>query len=504
MKRRLVIFVSYIKSTPREQMSFGFSSLDDMVDGDNAVRAIDAIVETLDKTKLDFVHATLAATGRPPHNPISLFKLYIYCYFEKIRSSRMIEKECTRNIEVMWLMEGIVPDHKCISEFRRQNKDAIKTAFSEFIEICDALGLIGKKMAAIDGSKFRANNARKKNITIRKIDKKLEHFRKMLDEYNRELEENDDKIITATEKINELNNIKETMQNQGRSEVSLTDPDSRLMIQANAGYEVSYNAQNAVDSKHDLVVATDVVNTPADQKQLYQMADKAANIMGVTKQNPLTLLADKGYFEGENIQKCEEDKRFNAIVARPDEKGNDGYQKSRFRYDEANDQYVCPAGEILYRKGKTKQEYSNRRACMKCQYREMCTKRENGRIVSRTEYEEAFEAATQRFSENKELYKQRQMIVEHPFGTVKRTLGFTYFLTRGMENVQTENRLHMLTYNIKRVLNIFSIPDLLRLLKEMRAEKQGETLYFSLFFGYSSAICRKLAKQRRELAILAS
>ena len=141
--------MTYIEGTPRGQMNLGYSSLDDMVDGDNAVRAIDAIVEMLDKTKLDFIHTALSSTGRPPHNPVRLFKLYIYCYFEKIRSSRMMEKECTRNIEVMWLMEGIVPDHKCICEFRRQNKEAIKTAFSEFIEICDALGLVGKKMIAM-------------------------------------------------------------------------------------------------------------------------------------------------------------------------------------------------------------------------------------------------------------------------------------------------------------------------------------------------------------------
>ena len=185
---------AYIKGTNRAQMSFGFASLDDMVDEDNSVRAIDAVVDMLDMTKHKFAYSTPAGTGRPPHDPVRMFKLYCYCYFEKIRSSRKIEKECTRNIEVMWLMEGIVPDHKCIAEFRRNNKEAIKGAFGEFVGICDELGLLGKELGGIDGSKFRASNGRKKNITVGKANKKLEYYRQKLDEYLRELDENDEKI----------------------------------------------------------------------------------------------------------------------------------------------------------------------------------------------------------------------------------------------------------------------------------------------------------------------
>jgi len=495
---------AYIKGIDRNQISLGFGSLDDMIDGDNKVRAIDAIIDTMDMTKHEFVNSIPSATGRPPHNPASMFKLYTYSYFEKIRSSRNIEKECTRNIEVMWLMEQVVPDHKCIAEFRRNNKKAIKSAFGEFMEICDELGLLGKSLAAIDGSKFRANNARKKNITVGKAEKKLEYFQKRLEEYMNELDENDEKVERTKVKIEELESLITSMKEQGINEISLTDPDSRLMGTANMGYEVSYNVQTSVDSKYDLIVVTDVLTAAADQGQLYNMAKQTADVFGSTKDNPLTAVADKGYFEGESLKNCEEDERINAIVARPDERGNEGYQKSKFIYNEEKDQYTCPHGEILYRKGTKKQDYSNKRACISCKFREQCTKRENGRIISRSEYEEVFEAATARFNENKELYKQRQMIVEHPFGTIKRTLGFTYFLTRGIENVRTENYLHVMTYNLKRVLNIYSTPELLRKLAEIRAKRQRRSLCFYIISPFLPLILQKSRKYTARTEILAA
>lgn len=494
--------VSYIKGENRCQMSFGYNSLDCMIDENNCVRAIDAIVDMLDKTKLSFIHTKTKDVGRPPHDPVKMFKLYVYSYFEKIRSSRKIEKECTRNIELMWLMEGIVPDHKCICNFRRDNKEAIETAFSEFVEICDALGILGKSMVAIDGSKFRANNARKKNITIKKAKKKIEHFKKMLEEYNNELDKNDEKILNAMRKIDENQSLIGKMESEGINEISLTDPDSRLMGLANSGYEVGFNVQNAVDSENHIIVATDVVTTPADQGQLYTMAEKVTGIFQTTEDEPLTALADKGYFMGADIQKCEDDPKITAIVSRPEEKGNEGYQKSDFQYDVEKDEYTCPAGKKLYRSGQKKRNYKNQRACRACEFKEICTKNARGRLIERGEYEEAIESSVERFTENKELYKQRQMIVEHPFGTVKRTLGFTYFLTRGIENVKTENLLHMLTYNIKRVLNIFSIPDLLRLLKEIRCKRQGESLCFCAFFHVLEALIPRLGRYTARTEIL--
>jgi transposase len=479
---------AYIKGIHREQLSFNYMSLDSMIGENNKIRAIDAIVDSMEKTKLSFEHSETKTTGRPPHDPVKLFKLYIYSYYEKIRSSRNIEKECTRNIEAMWLIDGIVPDHKCISDFRKNNKKAIKTAFIEFVEICDVLGLLNKSLTAIDGSKFRASNARKKHLTIKKANKKIEHFQKMIDEYNKELDENDSlsdettkKIENAQNKIQELESTLKLMQEQSISEISETDPDCRLMGLANMGYELSYNVQNAVDSKNDIIIATDVVNSPADQGQLYRIAEQAAEILNTTEGQPLTILADKGYFESKDIQKCEDDPRFIAIVAKLDEKGKEGYKKSDFKYDEENDCYICPKNQILHRTGKKHKNYCNRKACKSCEFKDQCTTDKRGRKISRNDHEEAMEVITARYIENKELYKQRQMIVEHPFGTVKRSLSFTYFLTRGFENVKTENRLHMLTYNIKRVLNIFDTPSLVRLLKAFIVKKQECAIVFPAF-----------------------
>jgi transposase len=491
----------YIKGTDNNQMSFGIMSLDDMIGPANKVRAISAIVDTMEMSKHEFVHSAPSGTGRPPHDPVKMFKLYLYSYFEKIRSSRCIEKECTRNIEAMWLMEQIVPDHKCIAEFRRQNGKAIKTAFGEFIGICDELELLSKSLVAIDGSKFRANNARKKNITVGGASKKIEYFQKRLDEYICELDENDgentEKIEKTKGKIEGLEALKKDLEEKGIKDVSLTDPDSRLMITANMGYEVSYNVQTSVDSKHDLIVATEVITTPSDQGQLYDMTRKTVDVFGTEKDKPVTALADKGYFEGKDIQSCEEDGLVNAIVARPGEKCEEGYQKSKFIYDDENDQYICPQEQTLYRKGaKNRQEYSNQKACKKCVYRERCTKREKGRIIIRSEYEASMEACVARFNENKELYKQRQMIVEHPFGTIKRTLGFSYFLMRGIENVKTENHLHMLTYNIKRLLNIYGIQELMRKLAEIQMEKQEDALCFY----YNTAILFEILFRSRKYA----
>ena len=472
---------TYIKGVGRGQMSFDFMSLDAMVDENSAVRAIDAIVDMLNATKCSFVHAQPNETGRPSHDPVKMFKLYVYCYFEKIRSSRNIEKECTRNIEVMWLMDKIVPDHKCIANFRKDNKKAIKAAFAEFVEICDALGLLGKSMVAIDGSKFRANNARKQNVTLGKLGKKIEHFQRLVEEYNRELDVNDEKLSAAETKIEEAQNMVDMMKNADITEISLTDPDSRLMGLANGGYEVGYNVQNAVDSKAHIIVITDVVMTPADQGQLYKMAHEVTEILQSEDENPLTVLADKGYFEGHDIQKCEDDPKISAIVSRPAEKGNDGFKKSQFTYNAENDSYTCPVGQILHRTGNKKLTYENNRACKGCQFHEQCTKRARGRVITRNNFEEAMEAGAARFEQNKALYRERQKIVEHPFGTVKRTLGFTYFLTRGVENVKAENQLHMLTYNIKRVLNLFSVPDFMRALQKLRGVRQGNSFVFARF-----------------------
>ncbi len=237
------------------------------------------------------------------------------------------------------------------------------------------------------------------------------------------------------------------MLGEGIKEKSLTDPDSHKMSVSNKGMDIAYNVQNVVDSKEHLIVTTEVATSPADQTQLEVMAKKAADELGITVDEAIILLADKGYWRAEDLKELAEDGRINAIVALTDEQGTKGYRKSDFKYNKERDEYICPMGHVLHRRGQKTSEYLNRKACSQCPNRDKCTKAKKGRVIVRGEYEEVLEKAVEKYKKNKELYRKRQEIVEHPFGTIKRTLGFTYFLTRGKANVRTENFLHVLIYN---------------------------------------------------------
>ena len=472
----------YVQGFDVKQMSFFPLSFDEMIEADNAVRGISAIVDVIDSEKLSFTHTQTKKTGRPPYDPICMFKIYLYCYYNKIRSSRCIEKECKRNIELIWLTGGLAPDHKTIAEFRKNNKKAIEEAHKEFIRICDKLKLIGKEVVAIDGTKIRANNSRKNNVTISKLNKMIEHHNENIREYLKQLAENDiaestdtikSKLKKAQEKKQECEAMIAEMKEAGIREKSLIDPDSHQMGVANKGTDIAYNVQNAVDSKEHIIVTTEVVTSPADQTQLNAMAKKTADEMKISEKETITVLADKGYWRNDDLIECDNDKRINAIVATPKEKGTEGFRKSDFVYNKEMDKYICPAGNSLTRwKGKTP-SYTNRKACKNCPDREKCTKSDRGRVIQRDEQEEIIEVAVKRYKEGYELYKNRQQIVEHPFGTIKRGLGFTYFLMRKLENVKIENLLHVITYNLKRVLNIFSVPDLVDRLKKLNGQ-QGE------------------------------
>ena len=481
----------YIEGFNTNQYSLFPISFDEMVDEDNPVRGICAIVDSMDETKLNFVHSQTKRTGRPPYNPVCMFKIYLYCYYNKIRSSRNIEKECKRNIELMWLTGGLAPDHKTIADFRKNNKRAIEAAHAEFISICSELGLIGKRTIAIDGTKIKANNSRKNNVTISKLNKMIEHHDENIHEYLKQLSQNDiaestdtikSKLKKAQQKKKECEALIEEMESEGIREKSLVDPDSHQMGASNNGTDISYNVQNAVDEKEHIIVTTDVVTSPADQTQLYAMAEKTVEELEVSDDEAVTVLADKGYWRNDDIVKCEEDSRINAIVAIPNEKGIQDYRKSDFLYKEETDEYICPMGQILKRwKGKTP-SYSNPSACKNCPNRDKCTKSSRGRVIMRNDNEEPIETAKKRYKDNYELYKLRQQIVEHPFGTIKRTLGFTYFLTRRLENVKTENFLHVITYNLKRVLNILKVPELVVQLNQIKAKNEQENLGDMLVF----------------------
>lgn len=476
----------FVEGFDVNQLTLFPMSFDDMIDEDNPVRGISAIVDTMDDDALSFTHSKTKSTGRPPYNPVLMFKIYLYCYYNAIRSSRRIERECGRNIELMWITGGLVPDHKTIANFRKENRKAIEAAHKEFVRICNELELIGKEIVAVDGTKIRANNSRKNNVTIKKLNKMIEHHNENIHEYLKQLAENDtaentdaikSKLKMVQDKKLACEKMISEMEREGVKEKSLIDSDSRQMGVSNKGTDIAYNVQNVVDSKEHIIVTTDVVTTPADQTQLYAMIEKTAEELEITEK--IKVLADKGYWRIDDLIKCHQDERIEAIVAAPKEQGTPGYRKSDFEYNAETDEYICPMGNILKRwKGKSA-TYTNKKACKECPNRDKCTKNKQGRQIVRNEYETILEEATERYNLNTELYKKRQQLVEHPFGTIKRSLGYTYFLLRRLEKVKIENFLHVITYNLKRVLNIFSVPDLVDRLRKITGQQDKNILLLS-------------------------
>lgn len=467
------------KEFDRNQLSFAPFSFDELIDENNPVRVIEAFVEMLDMEQLGCKYATPGKTGRPPYNPKDMLKLYVYGYFNGIRTSRKLEKECKRNIELMWLLKNLTPDDKTISDFRKDNKKAVINTFKQFSMLCQELNLIGKEIIAIDGSKFRACNSRHKSYTKRKVAKMLEYYEECAKKYI-ELMEMDEptenicnlsqKLEKAISRIKELNNMAAEIEEKG--EISMTDPDSRHMSVSNNGTDISHNVQIAVDEKHHLIIAADVTSNPQDNGQLAPMAEKVKQELEVDE---ITVLADKGYYNGECLKHCQEN-GITAIVSKQkisNATGNPDYAKDKFKYDEERDIYICPMGKKLKRVSKIGSRRTNYRCfqCGDCPNKDKCTTSDKGRRISPTEYEEVYRKADKLFAENLELYKKRQMIVEHPIGTIKRALGYTYFLTRGNENVKNESYLHCLVYNLKRVINIMGITPLVEAIKAKMANQ---------------------------------
>ena len=411
-------------------------------------------------------------TGNRPYNPKQMLKLYLYGYYNGIRSSRKLEKETTRNIEVMWFMEKMQPCFKTIADFRKNNIDNMKKVFTAFSGLCDELGLIGKEIEAIDGSKFRACNSRRRNLTKGKLQKQIEYYETQADEYMKILDEEDkkeenvnekvtaskeeikEKIEKAKKRVEELKAEKEDVEQNG--EKSLTDPDARHMRSNNNGTDIAHNVQIAVDAKHHLVVTADVVNSAVDQGQLYNIAKQTKKAL---KKPKITILVDKGYYSGEDLRRCERN-RIKTIISITDENAKE-YDKTKFKYDKKTDTYTCPTGEKLYPSKNKGITYRNSKACKTCKVRKDCTESKTGRTIKRNKNEEIIERAKRRYIRNKELYKKRQEIVEHVFGTVKRAFGYTYFLLRGNRKVKGEAFMFFLTYNIKRTSKILCNKELL-------------------------------------------
>lgn len=479
----------YLQERDRYQLTFG--SLDSLIDTSNPVRFIDAFVDSLELSKLGFQLVACKAEGRPAYEPKIFLKLYFYGYLNGIRSSRKLERECIRNIELQWLLSGLVPNYHSISDFRKNNPTALKSTFKLFVLFLKDLDLVGGKVVAIDGTKVRASNSKKNNYNAKKIQRHLDYIDTKTTEYLAELEQNDsnestsESIKNVEEKIQRLksNRLKyELLQQQleanNESQVSTTDPDSRALLVQGQVVEVCYNVQASVDQKHSLIVGTHTINRN-DRNALSSIATETKETMQV---DSLTVLVDKGYHNGRELQTTQQ-QGINTIVAIPElvnsnEKGTTKeYLVDQFVYDSESDTYTCPQGSILKTTGtwhqKTRERDSYRMKkyrttdCKSCPVQQLCTAKADGRReIERSEYAEAVEKNKTNYLSNKELYRKRQELNEHVFGTIKRQWGYNHTNLRGIEKVNGEMALIMTVYNIKRVINILGIEKLLEKLKK--------------------------------------
>ena len=470
--------MSYIEGESREQRVLFPEVLDDYISEDNLVRFIDAFVDGLEMEELGFDRTAPKETGRPPYDPRDLLKLYIYGYLNRVRTGRTLERECQRNVELMWLMRKLRPDFKTITDFRKDNRKAFRGVFRQFVLLCKGLGLVGGELVAVDGSKFKAVNSGQRNFSqkkleerLKKIDEKVERY---LDEMDRGDEEGKDTEISAAELKQKIEKLKERkgryeellkeLGASGQSQVSLTDPESRAMALTPRG-EVSYNVQTAVDRKHHLIVEQDVTNEGLDNHQLFTMAQKTKQMLG---QDELQVVADMGYYNHEELKRCEE-AGITTYVSKPLVSKNTArglFGKEKFVYEADGDCYRCPAKERLdfrfeTQEGDKKFRYYWTQACPGCALKAQCTTDPRFHRIKRWEHEAVLERIEQRVKANTVILKLRQQLVEHPFGTIKFWNDQRHFLMRGLEKVKAEFSLSTLAYDIKRALNIVGVRGLI-------------------------------------------
>lgn len=475
--------MGYIEGTNRAEVLLFPEALDDYITPENPVRFVDAFVTSLDLSELGFTRAVPAATGRPAYAPADLLKLYIYGYLNRVRSSRLLEREATRNLEVMWLLGKLTPDFKTIADFRKDNLTAIKQVCREFTLLCRRLELFGGELIAIDGSKFKAVNNRKRNFSekrleraIAAIDEKVAAYVATLDECDGEdtqapstkmptAEELRQKIAALKERKTKYEALSTELKESGEKQISLTDPDARSMVTHFGVTDVCYNVQTAVDAKHKLIVEHEVTNNPTDHAQLSVMAMKAKETLQVGEMN---VLADMGYFDGDEIRKCA-DADVTTYIPKPSTssgKKRGLYTKDDFSYDKATDSYTCPQKQTLtFRFNATERDrdikYYASTQCRGCSSKHLCTTSKDGRRLTRLVDEDLLDEMAQRVKENPQLMKQRQQLSEHPFGTMKRSMVSSYFLMRGLKKVAAEMSLTVLCYNLKRVMNILGVEKLI-------------------------------------------
>lgn len=468
----------FIEGQNRSQTTLLPESLDEYIAEDNTIRLIDAFVNRLPLMDLGFKRAEPAATGRPGYHPAVLLKLYVYGYMNRIQSSRRLERESHRNVELMWLTERLMPDFKTIADFRKDNKQPIREVCVGFVGFCRELELFSDALVAIDGSKFKAVNSRDKNFTRHSVKRRMQRLQAHINRYLRKLdaadaqepelrevtvEELKAKIASMEAQMDELQARKAQVEAHPDKQVSLTDPDARSMAKAGGGSVVGYNVQTAVEAESHLIVAHEVTNATTDRDQLSAMAGQAKEAM---ERTALTVAADAGYYKGEEIVECQGN-GIKALVPKVDtseSKAKGRYGKSDFHYDGKHDVYRCPAGEALtyrfdsHEKGKTLRVYMTDQ-CRTCPLKDKCTTG-NARRIKRWEHEPLLEAAAEELKNDPEAMRLRKEIAEHPYGTIKHWMGTTHFLMKRLENVKTEMSLHVLAYNMKRAINLRGVPAL--------------------------------------------
>ena len=444
--------MTHIAGFERDQLLLLPEAVDDYVGADNPVRFIDAFVDGLNLAAAGFARVEAKATGRPGYAPGDLLKLYIYGYLNRVRSSRRLEAECDRNIEVIWLLRTLKPDFKTIADFRRDNRGAFKSVFRQFVLLCRRLDLFGRELLAVDGTRIKAVNNKDRNFTRNSLTKSARRRSFRFPRHR-------PRRAALRDKRGRYAAMLEELENSGETQMSLTDPDSRAMA-AHTKVAVGYNVQVAVDAKHKLIVEQAVTNQVVDMGLLKETAEPARAILDV---ETIDVVADRGYFKSEDIEACEA-AGLTPHVPRPQRGSSvsDGFfRKDEFRYDPQQDAYICPAGQVLSTRYESKLQdlkkvdYANRAACPVCPLRSRCTN--DFRKVSRLENEAALDRMAERLKARPEILDRRREVVEHPFGSIKQWMYQGAFLMRGLESVRAEFSLTALAYNLRRALNILGL-----------------------------------------------